>query len=197
MLQTCGIDEAGRGPIAGPVTAAAVIFRRGSGPAGLCDSKQLSPERRVQIETAIRATCLFGIGWAWPYEIDRLNIHHATLLAMQRAYGALMRRPDAPLVADRLIAFVDGRFCPDLPVTAQAVVGGDREVAEIQAASILAKTARDRFMTAYAGLDPRYGFERHKGYPTAAHLEAVRRAGCCGLHRRSFKGVRDVTSRDP
>ncbi len=197
MHQTCGIDEAGRGPIAGPVTAAAVIFRRGLEPAGLCDSKQLSPERRAQVETQIRATCLFGIGWAWPYEIDRLNIHHATLLAMQRAYHALMRRPEARLIKDRSLTLVDGRFCPRLPTTAQAIIGGDRKVPQIQAASILAKTARDRFMTAYAGLDPRYGFERHKGYPTAAHLEAVRRAGRCELHRRSFKGVRAVTSRDP
>ena len=190
MLLVCGIDEAGRGPIAGPVTAAVVAFLDGVIPAGLRDSKQLSPDRRAELEGLLRAGACFGLGWCWPAEIDSLNIHRATLVAMERAYRAFARRlsPAAGRRAQTL-ALVDGRFCPPLPIPTRAVVGGDRTIPQIQAASILAKTARDRFMTSYAQLDPRYGFDRHKGYPTAAHCRALHTAGRCFLHRRSFNGV--------
>ena len=184
MPYLCGIEEAGRGPIAGPVTAAAVSFLDAAPLPQLRDSKQLSAARRAEIERLIRRDYVFGLGWCWPAEIDLLNIHHATLLAMQRAYRSLSRRaPDLDSV------LVDGKFAPELPIPARALVGGDRTQPEIQAASILAKTARDRFMTAYAELDARYDFERHKGYPTAGHYLVLARLGRCMLHRRSFRGV--------
>ncbi len=190
MQHLCGIDEAGRGPIAGPVTAAAVTFAGKAVPVGLRDSKRLTARRRAELDLEIRSQAWFGLGWCWPIEIDLLNIHHATLLAMVRAYRTLARQlAQREGACDALLALVDGKFCPPLPIPSRSVVDGDREVPEIQAASILAKTARDRFMSSYALLDPRYGFEQHKGYPTAAHYQALRQAGSCVLHRRSFSGV--------
>ena len=189
MSYLCGIDEAGRGPIAGPVTAAAVSFLDAAPLPQLRDSKQLTAAQRAEIECLIRQDYAFGIGWCWPAEIDRLNIHHATLLAMQRAYRSLARRAQPHGSAPFSSALIDGRFAPALPIPAHAVVGGDRTHPEIQAASILAKTARDRFMCAYAALDRRYGFERHKGYPTARHYHILEQLGSCLLHRRSFRGV--------
>ena len=176
----CGIDEAGRGPLAGPVTAAAVVLPADF-PAGLlADSKALSPSRREAAALVIRdRATAWAVGWATPEEIDRVNIHHATLLAMRRAVEGLGVRPTQLLV--------DGLFVPDAGVPGRAVVRGDATVPEIMAASILAKTARDAWMTDYAVREPGYGFEKHKGYPTAEHRAAIARLGPCPIHRRSFR----------
>jgi len=178
----CGIDEAGRGPLAGPVVAAAVILDPAHPVAGLRDSKQLSPARRELLAAAIRERALaWAIGRAEPAEIDRLNILRATLLAMRRAFDGLEPAP--------AMALVDGNVCPHLPCDCDAVVRGDATVPAISAASILAKVARDAEMAVLDGHFPGYGFARHKGYPTAAHLEALRRLGPTPSHRRSFAPV--------
>lgn len=175
-----GVDEAGRGPLAGPVVAAAVIL---DGPIpGLDDSKKLSPKRRESLALAVRDQArAWAIGMAEPAEIDALNIHHATLLAMRRAVESLSCPPSEVLV--------DGRFVPPLQLPARAVVGGDALVAEISAASILAKTTRDALLVQMEADYPGYGFARHKGYPTAEHLAALRALGPCPEHRRSFAPV--------
>ena len=176
----CGIDDAGRGPLAGPVTAAAVILPADFPRAILADSKALSPSRREAAALVIRdRATAWAVGWATPEEIDRVNIHHATLLAMRRAVEGLGVRPTQLLV--------DGLFVPDAGVPGRAVVRGDATVPEIMAASILAKTARDAWMTDYAVREPGYGFEKHKGYPTAEHRAAIARLGPCPIHRRSFR----------
>ena len=176
----CGLDEAGRGPLAGPVTAAAVVLPPGFPIEILADSKVLSPSRREAAGRLIRErAAAWAIGWASAAEIDRLNIHHATLLAMRRAVDVLAVRPT--------LLVVDGLFVPDAGVPGRAVVGGDATVPEIMAASILAKTARDAWMVAYAGQEPGYGFEKHKGYPTREHRAAIARLGPCAIHRRSFR----------
>ncbi len=180
MYTVCGIDEAGRGPLAGPVTAAAVILPPDFPFGILDDSKALSEKKRFEALSVILEQSLsFGIGWAWPSEIDRLNIHNATLLAMQRAYGELDTEAEK--------VFVDGKFVPILPVPAEAVVKGDMKIREIQAASILAKTARDRWMIRYSWIDGRYGFEKHKGYPTKEHRRRCIENGLSPIHRKSFK----------
>lgn len=187
-LLVAGVDEAGRGPLAGPVVAAAVILDPERPIPGLGDSKALSPARRERLEPVILGEALAcGIGAAGPQEIDRLNILQATLLAMRRALEALTTLPG--------LVRVDGNRCPDLagtriccPVTAE--VRGDARFAEIMAASILAKVHRDRLMVAAAGLHPGYGFEVHKGYPTPAHLQALDRLGPSPLHRMSFGPVK-------
>jgi ribonuclease HII len=177
-----GIDEAGRGPLAGPVVAAAVIL--GHAPIdGLADSKTLPAARRDALHDAVFAQALaVGVGIATVDEIDALNIHHATLLAMRRAVEALAMVPR--------LALVDGRFCPDLTCPARAVVGGDGSEPCISAASIIAKVRRDRIMTELHARHPGYGFDRHKGYPTPAHLSALAERGACEAHRRSFGPVR-------
>lgn len=194
----CGIDEAGRGPLAGPVTAAAFLFLSAPSKAGsvdraqLVDSKSITHRRRERIETMLRRSneCAWGIGWVWPQEIDRLNIHHASLEAMRRAYRDLEERnPDLVKLRARVHAIVDGKFTPDIPVSTEALVGGDRTIAEVSAGSILAKTARDRWMVRYGESRPEYLFEKHKGYPSAAHREILTRIGPCAIHRRSFRGV--------
>jgi ribonuclease HII len=182
-MLVCGVDEAGRGPLAGPVTAAAVILPPDAErliPSGLlADSKRLSPARRERSAEAIRRVAVaLATGWAWPEEIDRLNIHHATLLAMRRAVLALGVRPEQVLV--------DGRFCHPLELPCRAVVRGDAAVPQIMAASVIAKTERDRWMREYALLEPAYGFDRHKGYPTAEHRRLLSRLGPSRIHRRSF-----------
>ena len=183
-----GVDEAGRGPLAGPVVAAAVILDPAAPIVGLNDSKQLSAKRRAELDIEIRARALaFGIGEASVQEIDRINILHATMLAMQRAVAALGVAPAKVLV--------DGNRCPRLGCAVQAVVGGDRLVPEISAASILAKQARDAQALGWDTIHPGYGFARHKGYGTADHLAALRELGPCPLHRRSFAPVRALLER--
>lgn len=176
------MDEAGRGPIAGPVTAAAVILPQDFPLELLDDSKKLSPRRREKALTVIldgRADV--GVGWAWPEEIDRLNIHHATLLAMSRALEGLSTSPT--------LVLVDGKFTPPCEFPSQAVVGGDRSVPQIQAASIVAKVLRDRWMTRYSWIEKQYLFEKHKGYPTEEHRRLCRDFGLSAIHRRSFRIV--------
>jgi ribonuclease HII len=176
----CGVDEAGRGPLAGPVTAAAVILPEVFPLEQLADSKVLSPARRRAAAASIRERApAWAVGWAWPEEIDRINIHRATLLAMQRAVRALGIQPDQILV--------DGLFCPPFSVPCTAIVRGDATVPQIMAASILAKTCRDAWMERYARIEPGYGFERHKGYPTEEHRALIRELGQCAIHRRSFR----------
>lgn len=178
-----GIDEAGRGPLAGPVVAAAVLFPSGTHPIGLDDSKALSAAARERLFEEILATGSVGIASVGPEGIDRLNIRGATLLAMRRAVLALAQRPAH--------ALVDGRDVPpDLPCPATAVIGGDARSVSIAAASIVAKVVRDRMMAQLALAHPGYGFERHMGYGTAAHLDALRRLGPTIHHRRSFAPVR-------
>ena len=178
-----GVDEAGRGPLAGAVFAAAVILHPDRPIPGLNDSKLLSQRRREQLEALIlRDALAFAVAYASVEEIDRLNILQASLLAMRRAVEAL------PLQPTRLC--VDGLHVPALTIPAQALVDGDRLVAEISAASILAKNARDREMHALCAKYPGYGFSQHKGYGTRQHLNALRELGPCAIHRASFAPVR-------
>ena len=183
-----GVDEAGRGPLAGPVVAAAVILDPQLPIAGLADSKKLTARRRERLFDEIRAKALCcSIAQASVAEIDRLNILQATLLAMQRAVVGLRLRPVRVLV--------DGNRLPVLAVPAEAVVGGDATVAEISAASVLAKVHRDRWCAEVDRLWPQYGFAAHKGYGTAAHLAALQDHGVCELHRRSFAPVARLLDR--
>lgn len=183
-----GVDEAGRGPLAGPVVAAAVILRRDRRIDGLADSKQLTARKRESLFEIIRRDALAcGIAWADAEEIDRLNILQATLLAMRRAVLGLSHRPG--------IIEVDGNCLPDFSCgayvpQAKAIVGGDRELPAISAASILAKVFRDRMMLAMDRLHPEYGFARHKGYCSPEHRACLDRYGPCPFHRRSFSPVR-------
>jgi ribonuclease HII len=180
-----GVDEAGRGPLAGPVVAAAVVLDPRFPIDGLRDSKQLSAARREQLAVLIRARAVaWSVGRADASDIDRINILQATLLAMARAVAGLRTPPQHVLV--------DGLHCPRLPCSVEAVVGGDRRVASISAASILAKVTRDAEMVQLDGRYPQYGFSRHKGYPTVEHREALRQHGPCPFHRRSFAPVRSV-----
>ena len=181
----CGVDEAGRGPLAGSVVAAAVILDPARPIDGLNDSKKLTERARDRLAELIRERAVaWAVAEATVAEIDRLNILHATLLAMQRAVSALSRRPD--------LVRIDGNRCPVLDVRAEAVVKGDATVPAIAAASILAKTVRDAQMVALDSQYPAYGFARHKGYPTADHLAALRLHGVVGCYRRSFGPVRDL-----
>lgn len=185
MLLICGVDEAGRGPLAGPVCAAAVILDPARPIAGLKDSKKLSASRREALAETIRARALaWSVAWADLEEIDRLNILHASMLAMHRAVLAL-----APAAHEALI---DGNRCPDLPIPARAIVRGDALEPCISAASILAKTERDKVLRALADKYPEYGFDRNAGYPTAEHLAALEAFGPCAEHRKSFAPVRNV-----
>ncbi|MBI2314078.1 MAG: ribonuclease HII [Betaproteobacteria bacterium] len=181
----CGVDEAGRGPLAGPVFAASVILGPDAAIEGLADSKTLTAGKRERLALAIKARARdWGIARAEVEEIDALNILQASLLAMRRAVEALKLRPDEVLV--------DGLHCPEIEFPVRAVVRGDGSVPEIAAASILAKTARDTEMRILHQRFPQYGLDRHKGYPTAAHLAALRRYGVSPIHRRSFAPVRAV-----
>ncbi|MCW5625900.1 MAG: ribonuclease HII [Burkholderiales bacterium] len=180
-----GVDEAGRGPLAGPVVAACVILDPARPIAGLADSKTLSAVRRTELADRIRADALaWAVAEASVEEIDALNIFRATLLAMQRAVLGLQLQPQAILV--------DGTHCPQVSCRATAVVKGDATVPSISAASILAKTVRDDMLRQLHGRFPQYGFDRHKGYPTAEHLDALRQYGATEVHRRSFAPVRAV-----
>ena len=183
-----GVDEAGRGPLAGPVVAAAVILDELQPIKGLNDSKQLTPLRRERLFDEIRAHALaFCVAEATVAEIDALNILQATLLAMRRAVEGLRLRPHKVLV--------DGNRLPVLTMPAEALVKGDARVKAVSAASILAKVQRDRLCLALHERHPQYGFDGHKGYPTAAHLAALREHGACPEHRRSFAPVRAVLER--
>ena len=176
---TCGIDEAGRGPLAGPVCAAAVILPEGWIPEGLDDSKKLSEKKREALYDEITAHALsWAVGWASHTEIDEVNILQATFLAMRRALAGLERKPD--------FALVDGNRDPKLGIPTRCEVKGDGHYACIAAASILAKVSRDRLMNELDGKYPGYGLSKHKGYPTKAHYAALAALGPSEIHRLSF-----------
>lgn len=178
-----GVDEVGRGPLVGAVVTAAVILDPLRPIVGLADSKKLSEKRREALYLEITEKALYwSLGRAEPAEIDQLNILHATMLAMQRAVANLPISPEYVLI--------DGNRCPKLPMPAQAVIKGDGLVAEISAASILAKVTRDREMAELDQLFPEYGFAKHKGYPTAFHLEKLAQLGATEHHRKSFAPVK-------
>ena len=182
-----GVDEVGRGPLAGPVISAAVILDPACAIEGLADSKVLSAKRREALCRQIRARALcWAIGRAEVEEIDSLNILHASLLSMRRAVLALAIKPQKVLV--------DGNRCPDLPYPAEAIIKGDATVKAISAASIIAKVTRDQEMRDLHGQYPDYGFDRHKGYPTRLHCECLAKYGATVHHRKSFRPVRDVLS---
>jgi ribonuclease HII len=185
LILVAGVDEVGRGPLAGPVVAAAVILDPARPIAGLADSKKLSEKRREQLELEIleRALC-WSLGRAEVDEIDRFNILHASLLAMRRAVEALATPP--------VHALIDGNRCPELPCSAEAIIGGDASEPAISAASILAKVARDREMVLLDRRYPGYGLAQHKGYPTKAHVQALREIGISPIHRRSFGPVKKL-----
>jgi ribonuclease HII len=181
-ILVAGVDEAGRGPLAGPVVAAAVILDPGRPIRGLADSKVLSPDRREVLAERIRERAIaWSTGQADVGEIDTINILHATMLAMSRAVAALKVLPEE--------ALVDGNRCPTLECRVRAIVKGDRDVKAISAASIIAKTTRDAMLREFDKLYPVYGFAQHKGYCTPEHLAALDRHGPCPLHRRSFAPV--------
>jgi ribonuclease HII len=189
VIWVCGVDEAGRGPLAGSVVAGAVVLDPNSPIEGLKDSKKLSAARREFLfEQIQRKAKAWGIGEASSVEIDEINILQATMLAMRRAIEDLTSRlggwPDK--------ALIDGNRCPELPISAEAIVKGDAKEPAISAASILAKVTRDRQMMALHELYPQYGFAQHMGYPTEAHFAALQEFGACSEHRRSFSPVRNV-----
>jgi ribonuclease HII len=185
-----GVDEVGRGPLVGAVVTAAVILDPACPIVGLADSKKLSEKRRLALyDEIIDKAQAWSLGRAEPAEIDSLNILHATMLAMQRAVAGLAITPD--------LVLIDGNRCPKLPMRSQAVVKGDSRVAEISAASILAKVTRDREMAELDLSFPAYGFAQHKGYPTAFHLEKLAQYGATQHHRRSFAPVRRALEAAP
>lgn len=179
-----GVDEAGRGPLAGPVYAAAVILN-GAQIEGLNDSKKLSERKRELLFDEITAKAAdYAIAWATPEEIDRLNILQATFLAMQRAVEQLKTKPG--------FIQVDGnKYPPNLKIPGEAIIKGDCKIPEIMAASILAKVSRDRYMMQMAELYPQYNFAKHKGYPTAAHRNAIKQFGASPIHRKTFGRVKE------
>jgi ribonuclease HII len=180
FVHVAGVDEVGRGCLAGPVVAAAVVLHPDKHIAGVCDSKTVqAPERERLYEKIVRHAVAWAVAGAEPAEIDRINIHQASLRAMQRAVLALAPLPD--------IVLVDAFRIPDIPMAQRGVLHGDRRCSAIAAASIIAKVTRDRQMLELHGRDPRYGFDRHKGYATADHLDAVARFGYSEVHRRSFR----------
>jgi ribonuclease HII len=181
----CGVDEAGRGPLAGAVYAAAVILDPRHPIAGLRDSKKLSERNRVRLAAEIRTHALaWSVAFATVEEIEQLNILHASMLAMRRAVLGL--KPAAEY------ALIDGNRCPQLPIPARAIIKGDDSEACISAASILAKTERDKVMRQLADRYPEYGFERHAGYPVPEHLQALELHGPCPEHRRGFGPVKKL-----
>ena len=184
-----GVDEVGRGPLAGPVTAAAVVLDIRRIPQGINDSKKLSPKRREMLAQAIMECCDWAVGHASVEEIDALNILRASHLAMCRAISGLRQRPD--------LALIDGNMLPrDLPMPGQAVVKGDARSLSIAAASLVAKLLRDRIMVDLAQQHPGYGWEVNAGYPTKAHKQALLDLGVTPYHRRSFKPVHNILCKD-
>lgn len=184
----CGVDEAGRGPLAGPVFAAAVILDPARPIPGLRDSKKLTAARREELAVLIRRDALaWSVAQCCENEIDTLNILHATMLAMRRAIEGLHRQPT--------LALIDGNRCPPAGVRCEAIVGGDDLVEAISAASILAKTGRDAALLDLHRTYPQYGFDQHKGYPTAMHLDRLQAHGVSPVHRRSYAPVRALLER--
>jgi len=182
FVHVAGVDEVGRGCLAGPVVAAAVVLHPDKHIPGVCDSKAVqAPERERLYDRILAHAVAWAVAAADPAEIDRINIHQASLRAMQRAILALSPLPD--------IVLVDAFRVPELPMAQRGVLHGDRRCSAIAAASIIAKVTRDRQMLDLHGRDPRYGFDRHKGYATADHLEAVARFGYSEAHRRSFRAA--------
>jgi ribonuclease HII len=181
-ITVCGVDEAGRGPWAGPVCAAAVILNESNIPTGLNDSKKLTEAKREALFPLILASADVGVGLVSAAEIDVLNILQATYLAMSRAVAALKLKPT--------LALIDGNRAPKLSCPAQTIIGGDAKSLSIAAASIIAKVTRDRLMCEMDGIFPAYGFARHKGYGTAAHSAALKQHGPCTEHRKSFAPIR-------
>ena len=189
ILMVCGVDEAGRGPLAGPVYAAAVILNPERRVNGLADSKVLTAERREVLAARVKERAVaWAVAFATVQEIDRINIFHAAMLAMRRAVQALPVRPDE--------AWIDGNHCPELDCRSRAIVDGDAKHKVISAASILAKTARDAEMCALHERFPHYGFDRHKGYSTPEHFESLAKFGPCEIHRRSFEPVKTFFQKD-
>ena len=187
----CGVDEAGRGPLVGSVVAGAVVLDPNQPIIGLRDSKKLSPARREQLYAEIMQKArAWGIGQASPSEIDTLNILQATMLAMRRAIEALSER----LGEWPSKALIDGNRCPILPIASEAIVKGDAKEPAISAASIIAKVTRDQQMQVLHTQYPQYGFNQHMGYPTEAHMQALKQYGPCEEHRRTFAPVRDLIS---
>ncbi|WP_428607777.1 ribonuclease HII [Sedimenticola sp.] len=185
VILVAGVDEVGRGPLAGPVVAAAVILHPDRPISGLADSKKLTEKRREHLAQEIKEKALcWALGRAEVEEIDQLNILHASLLAMKRAVASLSTQP--------VHALIDGNRCPDLPCSAEAIVGGDASEPAISAASILAKVARDWEMMQLDERYPGYGLAKHKGYPTKLHVEALSEIGVSPIHRRSFGPVKKL-----
>jgi ribonuclease HII len=184
----CGVDEAGRGPLAGPVVAAAVILPHGIDIEGVADSKTLSARRREAVfDEIVRLGLVCAVGAIEPDDIDRMNIHKASLMAMRKAVMDLKQAPE--------FIIVDGKFTiPKISQPQFAIVGGDGRCQSIAAASIVAKVTRDRIMERYSALYPSYSFAQHKGYPTQAHLDELRQHGPCEIHRQSFKPVAELVS---
>jgi ribonuclease HII len=180
FVHVAGCDEVGRGCLAGPVVAAAVVLHPDRHIAGVCDSKAVQAAERERLyERILKSAIAWSVAAADPAEIDRINIHQASLRAMQRAVLGLVPLPD--------VVLVDAFRVPDLPMAQRGVPHGDRRCSAIAAASIVAKVTRDRQMLELHGKDPRYGFDRHKGYATADHLDAVARFGYSEVHRRTFR----------
>ncbi|MCQ2770176.1 MAG: ribonuclease HII [Clostridia bacterium] len=177
-VSICGIDEAGRGPLAGNVVAAAVIMPEGFLPEGLNDSKKISPKKREKLYDIITANCIWSVGEATPAEIDEYNILNATMLAMNRAVEGLSQKAD--------FALIDGNCSRGFKIPTKTVVSGDAKVPSIAAASIIAKVTRDRECLELDAKYPEYGFAKHKGYPTAEHMNKVRELGPCSEYRMSF-----------
>jgi ribonuclease HII len=176
----CGVDEAGRGPLAGPVTAAAVILPDNFPKKHLNDSKVLSKAQRKRIADMIKQQAVsWSVGWSWPEEIDKYNIHYATLLAMQRALNTLTLKPD--------LVYIDGKYAPQINLNCQTVVKGDSFIPVVQAASIMAKTQRDLWMERFGRIETQYLFEKHKGYPTLEHRKRLQYFGISSIHRKSFR----------
>nr|WP_216861416.1 ribonuclease HII [Polynucleobacter sp. UB-Piko-W3] len=189
MIWVCGVDEAGRGPLVGAVVAGAVVLDPSNPIEGLRDSKKLTPARREFLyEQIMEKAKAWGVGQASPAEIDEINILQATMLAMKRAIEDLTVRLGA--WPDK--ALIDGNRCPELPISAEAIIKGDAKEPAISAASIIAKVTRDRQMQILDRLHPQYGFAQHMGYPTEAHFAALKEFGACDEHRRSFSPVRKV-----
>ena len=182
----CGVDEAGRGPLAGPVYAAAVILGPDFDTTGLRDSKKLSESKRYTLALHIKQNAIaWSLGICSASEIDELNIHQATLLAMKRAIEALNSFNSVKVM-------VDGLFCPKVDYPCESIVKGDDKVAEISAASIIAKTERDLKMIEIDKIYPRYQFKKHKGYPTKLHVETIKSEGICEYHRKTFSPIKEI-----